>query len=234
MIILDAKAPFASVLNKILNKKFPLVISAAVRRYQYYQEEKYLTLNKIRRLQEKENECLEKAMCVLSDLENTNILGRLTCFEDEVYHDLTHDQIAAYEFLKVIHTYQGVITTSALDGTPNPWRKHFITGLDSSLTFKPRTPIKPCPASLRALAFSRPLKTRLDHCSSKERNHNEVEDLFHENADTIEERLRQRLHGRKFIPKHPLSAHKRCFKCGHMGHIRAQCYNNRRPTPRRK
>jgi hypothetical protein len=62
MIILDAKAPFANVLNKIFNEKFPLVISAAVRHYQYYQEEKYATQNKIRHLQEKENECLEKAM----------------------------------------------------------------------------------------------------------------------------------------------------------------------------
>jgi hypothetical protein len=231
MILLDAKAPFANVVNKILNDKFPLVISAAVRRYQYYQEEKYATQIKIRRLQEKENECLEKAMCVLSDLENTNILGRLACFEDEVYHDLTHDQIAAYEFLKVIHTYRGVITTSALDATPNPYRKHFITHLDSPLTFRPRNSDSP-----RAVPFTIPLRGCLDRHCSKERNHDEVEDYFQENADVIEERLHQRLHKRKPLPKHPLSAHKQCFKCGHMGHIRAMCYNNHRPVvfPRRK
>jgi hypothetical protein len=245
MIILDAKAPFANVVNKILNDKFPLVISAAVRRYQYYQEEKYAAQAKIRRLQERENQCLEKAMCVLSDLENTNILGRLACFEDEVYHDLTHDQIAAHEFLKVIHTYTGVITTSALDAAPNPWRKHFTSLSNADLrTSGFTTPdFSPGLAALQrqnrqhALAFTSPLKGRLDRRCSKERNHDEVEASFQENADAIEERLRRRLHVRKFIPqrpKHPLSAHKRCFKCGHMGHIRAQCYNNRRPIPRRK
>ena len=155
MILLDAKAPFAHVVNKILNDKFPLVISTAVRRYQYYQEGKYLTQNKIRRLQEKENQCLEKAMCVLSNLENTNILGHLACFEDEVYHDLTHNQIAAYEFLKVIHTYQGVITTSALDGAPNPWQKHFVTNLDSGSDSPPVSFTKPCTAAQQRHACQR-------------------------------------------------------------------------------
>ena len=203
MIILDAKAPFASVLNKILNEKFPLAISAAVRRYQYYQEEKYATQAQIRRLQEKENQCLERAMCVLSDLENTNILGRLACFEDEVYHDLTHDQVAAFQFLKAIHTYRGVITTSALDGTPNPWRKHFTTISDASTStcdFSPRHAAAQRQSRQRVTTFTSPLKGRLDRRCSKERNHDEVEASFQENADAIEERLRQRLHGRKFIP----------------------------------
>jgi hypothetical protein len=179
-------------------------------------------------------------MCVLSDLENTNILGRLACFEDEVYHDLTHDQVAAFQFLKAIHTYRGVITTSALDGTPNPWRKHFTSISDASTTtcdFSPRHATVQRQNRQRVTTFTSPLKGRLDRRCSKERNHDEVEASFQESADAIEERLRQRLHGRKDIPKrpkHPLSAHKRCFKCGHMGHIRAQCYNNRRPTPRSK
>src|SRR6266481_4344607 len=120
MILLDAKAPFASALNKILNNQFPLVISAAVRRYQYYQEEKYATQAKIERLREKENEYLEKAVCVLSDLESANILGRLALYEDEICHDLTHDQVAAGHFIRAINTYQGVLATSALGASDSP------------------------------------------------------------------------------------------------------------------
>jgi hypothetical protein len=54
--------------------------------------------------------------------------------------------------------------------------------------------------------------------------------MLQETADDIENRLRTQLEKRKPQKKHPLSAHKKCFRCGHMGHIRAHCYNARSVT----
>ena len=215
LTLFDAKAPYASAVNRVLNENFPLVLSAAVRRYQFYKEEQYAAQERIRRLQEKERNCLEKAMCVLSEMENANVIGRLFLYEDEILNALTHNQPAASLFLRAIHPFRGVIPTSALDSTPNPWRNKFPS---------------------RTIPANRTLYQRLQRCSSKERNHIEVEnraaEVLQESADEIEDRLRAQLEKRK--PKHPLSAHKKCFRCGHMGHIRAHCYNFRSVKNSRK
>jgi hypothetical protein len=213
LYLFDAEAPFASAVNRVLNENFPLVLSAAVRRYQFYKEEQYAAQKRIKRLQDKERNCLEKALCVLSELENANTLGRLFLYEDEIIEALIHDQPAASLFLRSIHPYRGVIPTTALDATPNPWRNKFPS---------------------RDVPSHQTLYQRLQRCSSKERNHIEVENMLQETADDIEDRLHTQLEKRKPQKKHPLSAHKKCFRCGHMGHIRAQCYNARSVKNSRK
>src|ERR1700674_927963 len=202
LTLFDAKAPYASAINRVLNENFPLVLSAAVRRYQFYKEEQYAAQERIRRLQEKERNCLEKAMCVLSEMENANVIGRLFLYEDEILNALTHNQPAASLFLRAIHPFRGVIPTSALDSTRNPWRNKFPS---------------------RTIPANRTLYQRLQRCSSKERNHIEVENLLQESTDEMQARLRAQLEKRKPQKKHPLSAHKKCFRCGHMGPITHHC-----------
>jgi hypothetical protein len=54
-------------------------------------------------------------MCVLSEMENTNILGRLYAHEDEILHSLTANQMAAAHFLRIQQSFDGFITESALN-----------------------------------------------------------------------------------------------------------------------
>jgi hypothetical protein len=73
--LFDAKAPFASTINRVLNENFPLALSTAIRCYQFYKEEQYAAQQWIKCLQAKEQNCLDKALCALSELENANTLG---------------------------------------------------------------------------------------------------------------------------------------------------------------
>jgi hypothetical protein len=54
LYLFDAKAPFASTINRVLNENFPLVLSATVRCYLYYKEEQYAAQQQIKCLEEKE------------------------------------------------------------------------------------------------------------------------------------------------------------------------------------
>src|SRR6267154_3394806 len=52
----------------------PLHLSATIRRYQHHKDTQYSAQQQIHDLQDKEHRHLEKAMCILSKLENTNVL----------------------------------------------------------------------------------------------------------------------------------------------------------------
>ena len=52
--LLDAKAPHAAAITKIVDDKFPIDLSAALRRYQHFKEEQYAAQAKIKQLQERE------------------------------------------------------------------------------------------------------------------------------------------------------------------------------------
>jgi hypothetical protein len=230
MYLIDPDAPFASAVNRVLNDKFPLVLSAAVRRYQYFREEQHAAQLKIANLQEKEMDCLEKAMCELHELERSNLLGRLALYEDEILDALTYDQESAGLYLRASRSFDGVIATSALDGTPSPWRNadKYPISTARARTFTPAYDHAGNPTRGRTFIRKPTDKSAVplpDRRCSKERNHDEVEAALRETADDIEDRLRRQLDARR--PKHPLSAHRKCFKCGRMGHIRSQCYNTR-------
>jgi hypothetical protein len=161
-------------------------------------------------------------MCVLSEMENANILGRLYAHEEEIFHSLTANQMAATRFLRIQQSFDGFITESALNPRPNNYRNTRCesSGVPLDPKFQARwvEPITP----------------------------EESEDPLQEEADRIEDHLRSKLHERnrgcsvrpstkasvrptprfnKLKDKTPFIHYHsgRCYNCHHRGHVRAQC-----------
>ena len=61
-------------------------------------------------------------MCILSELENANVLGHLITHGNEILHSLTSDQGTAGHFCHLMHHFEGTITQSAIDAALNHWR----------------------------------------------------------------------------------------------------------------
>ena len=225
--LLDTKEPFADAVNHIINEYFPLNLSAAVRQYQYYRETEYAIQCTIRTLQDKEMRYIEKAIGVLSELENANVLGCLLAHSQEITDCLLktceRDMLGPHNnpltpFLTLATLFRGKITQSALDVRPNNFRqgKDLIRGM-----------------------------------SSKERNLQQDDDddnYYSEDDNTcnfiackikgMEDHLRNRLHApkrtRAAIHVKPMHAYRRipsktvrvikvCYECCKPGHIWAFC-----------
>ena len=129
--LLNTKEPFADAVNHIINKYFPLNLSAAVRQYQYYRKTEYAVQRTICTLQDKEMRYVEKAVGVLSELKNTNVLGRLLTHSQEITDHLLktceRDMLGPHNnplapFLTLTTSFRGQITQSALDVRPNKFR----------------------------------------------------------------------------------------------------------------
>jgi hypothetical protein len=207
--LLDPSVDFAPAVRRVIDDQFPIHLSAAFVRYQFYRRAQYMAQRHIRQLKEREYKYMEKAIGVLSQMENANIIGRLCAHEDEILHQLAVDQQEPDHFLRLLNTYTGPITLSALDPRANPFRK----GANAH--------------QLRPGVADRPCKPRARMCS-KERNHYDVENRLQDDADRTEDDIRGRLHQRH------RPCIKRCFKCHKHGHIRAECPNRRQPWHARK
>ena len=131
LCLLDTKEPFANTVNHIINMYFPLNLSTTVRQYQHFRETEYAIQCTIHKLQEKEMCYIEKAVGVLQELENANILGHLLMHEDEIHNILlqeskgkfhpisSQDPLTSYTILA--KSFRGTIMQSALDVCPNKW-----------------------------------------------------------------------------------------------------------------
>ena len=135
--------PFDEAIASVVKTHFPIALDAAFQRYKYFQEKKYRARAKTQELQSRlewardnENLALEKAMCVLSEMENANFLGRLVCYEDEILHRLSSHPQAGHTFVRHALDFEGPITQSGLDPTPNPHRgaPAFLTPLPQTRT----------------------------------------------------------------------------------------------------
>src|SRR6267154_1749310 len=166
-------------------------------------------------------------MCVLSELENANVFGRLIAHGDEILHSLTSDQSATGCFCHIMHHFEGTITQSAIDAAPNPLCASYIS-------------------SERYYAQVHTEYVPLTQCTcmcSEEHNHLEVkdnerhrlqnkqaDDFFCTAADEIEDHLHDQLRRRRDRRPHivhhiPAGKSKKCFLCGLKGHIRLNCPN---------
>ena len=122
--------PFDEAIAAVVENHFPITLDATFKRYKYFQEKKYQAQDKIWELQlrldqtcNNENSALEKAICVLSEMENANFMGRLFCYEDDILHHLSSHPHNAHAFLKHALNFEGPITQSGLNPTPNPHRR---------------------------------------------------------------------------------------------------------------
>ena len=228
--LLDTKEPFTDAINHIINEYFPLNLFAAIRQYQYYRETEYAVQHTIRTLQDKEMHYVEKAVGVLSELENANVLGHLLTHSQEITDRLLktceRDMLGPRNnplapFLTLAASFRGQIMQSALDVRPNKFRqgKDLIHGMSSK---------------------ERNLQQDDDddNDDSEDGNARNLRNFINCKIEGMEDRLHDCLHAPKrtkaaFRVK-PMHAYRRisgktvwvikvCYKCRKPGHIQAFC-----------
>jgi hypothetical protein len=118
--LFSTKAAFASAIDHVLDKFAPLDLTAAVHQYQYYKDTQYAIQTAIRKLQEKEMRYVERAVEILSDLENANALGRILAHDGDVL-EFTMENLtshAALVYIKIAQSFKGRTVQSDLDTHP--------------------------------------------------------------------------------------------------------------------
>ena len=113
--ILDASEPYAYTVSKVVNEYFPYDLLAAVRQYQFYKSTQYALQRIIQTARAKELKYSEKALKVLSEMENANILGRLLAHMNVLSMALTPNTDTHFACIKAIRNFEGNITESVLD-----------------------------------------------------------------------------------------------------------------------
>lgn len=198
--ILDPTATFAPAINKVLEEYFPCNIVAAVRQYQYFKETEYAIQKVANHLRRKEIAYLERAVCVLSDLENANFLGRLMAHLDIIVQELEVLGTGHMSFHHAIKGFENEITNSATDTRPNPFRN----------THDPR------PETKRRNAYKGAVIPDLRQTT--------IPDFF---KATPSKSLTPRYHlwprTRLSLARHASFDRKKCHKCGVWGHVRRNC-----------
>ena len=113
--IFDASEPFAYAVSKVVNKYFPYDLLAAVRQYQFYKSTQYALQRTIQAACVKEMKYAKKALEVLSEMENANVLGCLLAHMDVLSMALAPKPDAHFAYIKAIRGFDGDITETTLD-----------------------------------------------------------------------------------------------------------------------
>jgi hypothetical protein len=120
--ILDAKAPFAHAVNKVINEYFPLDLAASIRQYQYFKDTQYSIQAVRQQLFNKETNYQDHANDTLTYLENANVLGRLMAHLDIIHEELLGDKGTGHaHFSHAVRGFTQPITHSATDTRINPF-----------------------------------------------------------------------------------------------------------------
>jgi hypothetical protein len=201
--IFSTKAAFASAIDHVLDKFAPLDLTASIRQYQYYKDTQYAINAAIDKLREKEMRYLERAVEILSDLENANALGRILAHDGDIL-EFTMENLtphAAFAYVKIASSFTGRTVQSALDTRP----RHKSTTTPGIISL-------PLGATQR---FKKAEQGRTNTWTLD---------------DEIEEQLGPRVRARPTRPRHPrvntpLQRHerKKCFRCRDWGHIARAC-----------
>ena len=120
--IFDASEPYAYAVSKVVDEYFPYDLLAAVRQYQFYKSTQYALQRTIQTARAKELKYSEKALEVLSEMENANVLGRLLAHMDILSMALAPNTDAHFACIKAIRNFDGPITETALDARVNRHR----------------------------------------------------------------------------------------------------------------
>ena len=113
--IFDASEPFAYAVSKVVDEYFPYDLLATVRQYQFYKSTQYTLQHTIQTAHVKEMKYTEKALEVLSEMENANVLGCLLAHMDVLSMALTPKPDAHFAYIKAIRGFDGDITETVLD-----------------------------------------------------------------------------------------------------------------------
>src|SRR6267154_1718389 len=137
-------------------------------------------------------------MCILSELENANVLGRLIAHGDEILHSLTSDQFATGCFCRIMHHFEGTITQSMIDATSNPLCASYISSkhyrAEARMEYVPLTQhTRMCSKECNHLEVKDNERRRLQN--------QQADDILHDAADEIEDHLHDQLRHRK--DQHP-------------------------------
>ena len=119
LCIFDASEPYAYAVSKVVDEYFPYDLLAAVRQYQFYKSTQYALQRTIQAACVKELKYSEKALEVLSEMENANVLGHLLAHMDILSMALAPNTDAHFACIKAIHNFDGPITETALDTRVN-------------------------------------------------------------------------------------------------------------------
>src|SRR6267154_3787481 len=218
------ESPYTEAITTIIECHLPTAHAAALKRYQHFQKEKYHAQAQIKglkacleRANNEEYQALEQVMCIVSELENANFLGHLFCVEHEVLEQLTTHPNQADHFLRTALTFDGTITQSSLDPSPNLHRS--------------------APSLISHLGSACHTETHANHThtlTEGERDTLEEQALFlHTQALDIEHHLADDAKRHTCpLPHFAVAAansRKHCFLCGHKGHIHLNCPKNRCP-----
>ena len=113
--IFDTSEPYAYAVSKVVDEYFPYDLLAVVRQYQFYKSTQYALQHTIQTTHVKELKYSEKALKVLSEMENTNVLGHLLANMDVLSMALAPKPDAHFTCIKAIRNFDGDITETALD-----------------------------------------------------------------------------------------------------------------------
>ena len=109
-------------MSKVVNEYFPYDLLAAVWQYQFYKSTQYALQRTIQATRAKELKYSEKALEVLSEMENANVLGRLLAHMDVLSMALAPNTDTHFACIKAIRNFDGPITETALDAHVNRHR----------------------------------------------------------------------------------------------------------------
>jgi hypothetical protein len=212
MALLDADAPFAPVVQSFIANHFPLDISNTISQYQLYRQRQLEAQRQMRKLRVQEGRFLELAMENLSDLENTNVLGRLLCYSEDIMQSLS--SVGQAQFLAATAGFTGAVTQSALDATPNLHHPLNVSRHLQYLNYQAQ----------KEAAWEAKKQYHIDQEARKYAEAQEIEDRLRARQDP-KKRRRQGISPPRFaLTTAPRTlTTKKCHRCQRIGHIRANC-----------
>ncbi len=141
---------FTDVIDYILEEHCPKDLVTSVHNYRYHDDARQALEAKIAALHEKAYYHLEKSVCAISDLENTNILGRLIAHAK----DFDNNPRAYAAFFQAIGKFTGNVTYSGSNTQIDPsLSAHINLGPPASAVTvrNPITPPRPYVNLLKAI-----------------------------------------------------------------------------------